>query len=446
MPGPQQTQQAPSIDSRYIGEILGEATARLIELIAKQAQARQLSLFLVGGVIRDLLLKRRNFDLDLVLESDAIAFAEALSGEYGGALQSHRAFGTATWTLDASVAERLSLPADDIPSHLDFARARAESYARPAALPTVTPSSIERDLRRRDFSLNTVALQLSPAGFDGKLLDVCGGLRDLELKQVRVLHDRSFLDDPTRILRALRFARRYGFELEPETAALIKAALPLLGSITGIRLSHEIELILQEAEAAKVIQDLQDLGALERIHPAFRVSRKLEQRLNLQPDGMPRWAEVAAADPALRWSLLLVDVGASAAADICERLDLTQALTRSVSASAKLVTKASALGDAGARPSEIAQLLESAPEVSLVAAWIALSRSPAARQNIDDYAMIWRHQRPRINGNDLKRMGIPPGPRYKYVLEALRSAWIDGDIKTPEEEALYLKTLLANDN
>ena len=226
----EETQRAPQIDSSAISEILGAATAQLIDMIARRAQRKQQTLFLVGGVIRDLLLKRRNLDLDFVLESDAIRFVEALAADFGGAVQTHKPFGTATWTLDAKVAARLSLSPADLPDHLDFARARSESYACPGALPTVTPSSIDRDLWRRDFSLNTLALQLSPAQAAGKLLDVCGGLSDLRHKLIRVLHDESFVDDPTRILRAMRFARRYGFAIEPKTAELMRDAIPTLGA------------------------------------------------------------------------------------------------------------------------------------------------------------------------------------------------------------------------
>ncbi len=444
MSEPQENQRRPQLDSNSISEILGGASARLINEIAQRAQTRDLTLFLVGGVIRDLLLKRRNLDLDFVLESDAIAFAAALAADYGGALQSHKPFGTATWTLDTTVAARLSLSFADIPHRLDFARARSESYAHPTALPTVSPSDIEHDLWRRDFSLNALALQLSPAPAAGRLLDVCGGLGDLERKLVRVLHDRSFIDDPTRILRAMRFAQRYGFEIEPMTAELIKGALPMLGRITGARVRNELELILCEPKAAEVLSYLQELGALKNIHTAFRVSSKLEQRLNIPPEAMPRWANKAADDLALPWNLLLADVGPHAALAICQRLDMRQGVTRSVVATAKLVAKVSALGDAGARPSEITRLLDGKPEVSLLAAWITLS--PAAQKNIDDYAKRWRHQRPSISGEDLKRMGLPPGPRYKVLLDALRSAWIDGDISTLEEESAYLKELLKQDH
>ena len=445
MPGPGETQRAPSLYSGAISAILGGATARLIDRIAVQAQARNLTLFLVGGVVRDLLLKRPNHDLDFVLESDAIAFAETLAAEYGGALQKHKPFGTASWRLDSALVEELGLPGDDLPGHIDFARARAETYACPAALPTVTPSGIERDLWRRDFSLNTLALQLSPAPAAGRLLDVCGGLKDLERKRVRVLHEQSFLDDPTRILRAMRFARRYDFTIERETAALLKGALPMLERVSGIRLYHEIELILQEPTAAAIMLDLQDLGALARIQPAFRVSPSLDERLRMKLDTMPRWTKIPADDSALRWCLLLATVGESDAAAICQRLDLTQAQTRAVVASAKLASHASALSDAAARPSEIARLLDGAPEISLLAARSTLSRHPEAQQNIDDYARRWRHLRPCTTGEDLKRMGIAPGPRYKYLLGALRSAWIDGDICAPEEEALYLEELLTED-
>ena len=446
MSEPKENQRRPQLDSGAIGAILGEASTRLIKEIAQRAQTKDITLFLVGGVIRDLLLKQRNLDLDFVLESDAIAFAAELAAEFGGALQSHRPFGTATWALDASVAARLSLSFADIPHHLDFARARSESYAHPTALPTVRPSDIEHDLWRRDFSMNALALQLSPAPAAGRLLDVCGGLGDLERKRVRVLHDRSFIDDPTRILRALRFARRYGFEIEPMTAELIKDALPMLGRITGARVRNEMELILREPKAAEVLQSLQELGALESIHPAFRVSSKLEQRLNIQPETMPRWAEITADDLELQWNLLLAEVGPNAALAVCQRLDMTQRVTRSVDATAKLVAAATALSDAGARPSEITRLLDGKPEVSLLAAWITLAQQPAAQRNIDDYAKRWRHLRPSISGEDLKRRGLLPGPRYKTLLDALRSAWIDGDISTLEEECAYLKELLKQDN
>ena len=220
-------------------------------------------------------------------------------------------------------------------------------------------------------------------------------------------------------------------------------ALAMLTRVSGIRLCHEIELILQEPEAAAIMRDLQDLGALARIHPAFRVDPALDERLHMNPAAMPRWTEIPADAPALRWSMLLADVGESDAAAICQRLDLTQAVTRAVVGSAKLVANESALSDAAARPSAIARILDGAPEVSLLAAWIIFARNPLARRNIEDYASEWRHKRQSISGEDLKRMGIPPGPRYKYLLVALRSAWIDGDISVPEEEAKFLEELLA---
>ena len=439
-------QSAPPIDSSVISKILGDSPAQLIDLVARRAQAENLRLFLVGGVIRDLLLNRRNLDLDFVLESDAIRFARALVDAYGGELRAHQPFGTATWTLDATLAEQLSLPPAAIPDHLDFARARSETYAHPAALPTVHPSSIERDLWRRDFSLNALALQLSPAPAAGALLDVCGGHGDLQLRLIRILHDRSFLDDPTRILRAIRFAVRYQFELEPKTAQLLHDALPTLGRVSGARLRSEIELILQEPDAAEIFRRLQDLGVLQTIHPAFRLCSTLQERLSALRESTPPWAKQAVEDPTLRWCLLLADGGANAAGAICRRLDMPLALTRSVIECARLVGASNTLGNCRARPSQIARLLEGAPEASLLAARIALSTSPVAQQNIDNYASTWRQQRPGVTGHDLLRMGLPPGPRYKTILEALRSAWIDGDITTPEDEAVLLRELLAKDD
>ena len=446
MPDSDLSQSKPPLDSGAIREVLGDASAQLIDLAARRAQHQNLSLFLVGGVVRDLLLNRRNLDLDFVLESEAIRFVEELAAEYGGHARSHKPFGTATWRLDAAAVGRLSLPSDDTPLHLDFARARSEAYAYPTALPTVKPSSIENDLWRRDFSLNALALQLSPKPAAGRLLDLCGGLDDLERKLIRVLHDHSFVDDPTRILRALRFAARYQFELEPRTAQLLQDAMPLLGRLTGKRLCNELELILREDNPADVLQRLQALGALRRIHPAMRVSCEFERRMKWLMEAAPRWAEDAIDNSVMRWNLLLADSGDRNARAICKRFDLPQALTRSITDCARLVVDLDTLGDSGARPSEIARRLDGLSEDSLYAAWITLSQNPEARRLIEEYATTWRHLRPSVTGNDLKHLGLPPGPRFKLLLDALRSAWIDGDIRTKEEEAALLRELLAKHN
>ena len=445
MPYEGETENASQVDSIVIRRVLGAASADLIEIIAKQAQERSISLYLVGGVVRDLLLNQRNLDLDFVLESDASGFANQLASQFGGSVQAHKPFGTATWSLDSAAAEKLSLAAHEIPDHIDFARARSETYTYPTALPSVTPGDIQHDLRRRDFTLNTLAIQLSPEHDSGRLLDHCGGLSDLQQRLIRVLHDDSFTDDPTRILRVLRLAVRLQFEVEAHTAKLMRAALPMLGRISGKRLCNEIDRILREPRSGEVFLRLQELGVLTSIHASFRVSTELSERLESYRGLRPAWSVCASDWRSLEWLLLMADVNEDEAHSLCQRLDLSRAIARSIVACTELIARAEQLRDMATRPSEAARLLDGFPEISLCAVWLLLRDCPAAQQKLEAYVQTWRHQRASINGDDLKRMGIPPGPQYKHILERLRFAWIDGDVKTKEEENALLLEMLSGD-
>ena len=432
------------VDRNAVRQVLGASAAALIDKIASQAQANKRSLYLVGGVPRDIILKLPNQDLDFVLETDAISFADELAARYGGSVLAHKPFGTAVWTLDGCAAETLGLPAREIPQYIDFARARSETYSEPAALPTVSPAGIKSDLLRRDFTLNALAIQLSPASVAGQLLDESGGLADLQSGLIRVLHERSFIDDPTRILRAIRLATRQGFAIETETDELMRAALPLLGRLTGQRLVNEIELSLGELKAGEIFLRLQDLGALGYIHPAFRVNCDITEVLNRARETSPPW-KVTADKETVPWRLLMARVGADEADAICQRLDLPRTLTRSMVACAQLIGAAAMLSDAESPPSQAARLLDGLPAPALHAAWLLFADNPAAQDKLANYMSTWRQQKASINGVHLERMGIPPGPSYKRILDALRFAWIDGEVNSPEEEALYLGELLSAD-
>ena len=205
-------------------------------------------LYAVGGFVRDLLLAQPNFDLDLVVEGDAIRLAQELVAATGGRLRSHRRFGTAKWILPAELAGENG----QLPDSLDFVTARTEFYEHPTALPTVERSSIKQDLHRRDFTINTLAVRLTPDRW-GELLDFYGGREDLEDGVIRVLHSLSFVEDPTRILRAARFEQRFDFEIEPRTEELIGDALDLLDRVSAERVRHELELILAEAEPERAL-------------------------------------------------------------------------------------------------------------------------------------------------------------------------------------------------
>ena len=252
---------------------LPQELVEFLRLAGELAQKRGQKLYLDGGVVRDLLLERENFDLDLVVEGDAIRLARRLSEQHGGRVRAHARFGTANWILPPAYEEALH-PFQD---GLDLVTARTEFYERPSALPQVERSSIRQDLHRRDFTINTLAIDLTPARW-GELLDFYGGERDLRDGYVRVLHSLSFVEDPTRILRAVRLEQRLGFELEEQTEALLRNALDLLDHTTAERIRQEFYLILQEERPCEIIYRLKQLGVLNQLHPHLKCDTWLRVR------------------------------------------------------------------------------------------------------------------------------------------------------------------------
>lgn len=438
---------APCFPPSEIKRRLGEQAAALIEYVARRAQERDLSLYLAGGMVRDLLLGQHNLDIDFVVEGDAIGFAKSLAVDAGGSVRMYQPFGTATWTLDTSAADKLKLAAGETQlAHVDFASARSETYAHPAALPAVSASDIQRDMQRRDFSINALAIQLSPAQRSGTLLDASGGVDDLDPGLIRALHPKSFVDDPTRILRATRYASRLEFAIEAKTEQWMRAALPWLDRVSGQRLQNEIDLILREGRAGEVMLWLQELGALTQIHPAFRVSTQLPELIERCNELTAPWQSTGVDRQALRWITLFAENSADEAQRLCERLALTNSRTQAIAASARLSEYVSRLADPTLRPSQITKILDDYPEAALQAVWLLAKDKPDVRERIAMYTCEWRQRRPMTTGNDLKAMGIAPGPRYRRILDRLRFAWIDGDVRTVEEEQQLLQKLLATDD
>lgn len=265
----------------------------LLRLAGTTAADLQYPLYAVGGFVRDLLLGRPNFDVDLVVEGDAIAVAKRLAARYGGRTRSHKRFGTAKWILPGAI-ELLSaltdLSGDDqstfLPASLDFVTARTEFYAEPTVLPTVERSSIKLDLHRRDFTINTLAICLSPDRW-GELMDFYGGERDLQEGLIRALHTHSFVDDPTRILRAVRFEQRFGFQIEARTVELIANSIDLLERITPARVRHELELIFAEARPEHALRRLDQFGVTTYIHSDLRSDGWVAARFEAMRAALP---------------------------------------------------------------------------------------------------------------------------------------------------------------
>ena len=429
------------------------ARLALLKAVAIEADQVNLPMYVVGGFVRDLLLDRPSLDFDIVVEGDAIFFARRLADRFGGRVQTHRRFGTAKWTITGiqeTLAEALTVsPSADpgrLPDSLDLITARTEFYEQPAALPTVESSSIKMDLHRRDFTINTLALRLD-GDFYGTIHDYWGGLDDLRSGRIRVLHALSFVDDATRLLRAVRFEQRFGFAIEGRTLALMKESLPLLNRLSGARLRHEINQILAESHAPAMLARLDALGILQAIHPALPWDREIKDRMSaLDPESIPAdWDLRPRLDhlnlkQSLRYIVWLGRLEESALRSIAARLRFNNDLTEALLATGRLHRLLPKLVEAA--PSAVVHQLEKMPRLSLFGVYL-IHPEKAIRQVVSRYVHQWADITPRTTGRDLRAMGLPPSPAYGEILGALRDAWLDGEIESAAEEEQLLTALMA---
>ncbi len=391
-------------------------------------------LYVVGGFVRDLLLNQPNLDLDLVVEGDAIALAQRLAEKYGGRVHTHTRFGTAKWIRVETPRRGVSTDAVQI-DHLDFTTARTEFYAHPSALPEVERSSIKQDLRRRDFTINTLAICLDPQRF-GQLLDPFGGEQDLERGLVRVLHNLSFIEDPTRILRAARFEQRFGFKIETRTAQLIGDALEMLHRVSGERIRHEFELIFRETEPEKALARLNELGVLRAIFSPLAFDAWHAEKF--------RAARQVSSAAITYFGLLAFHLTKAQAQELATRLRLATADAETLQQTLALQDEAATpLAAESLAPSDIYHLLEEYSDVAL--AILAIATDDArVRERVAVFREQLRVIAPELTGEDLKRMNIPPGPAYRDILTRVRDARLDGEIGSRAEEEALVGQLMDN--
>lgn len=394
----------------------------LVQNAARMARELGYSTYLVGGFVRDLIIGEANLDIDIVVEGDAIPLARRLADQYGGRVHTHARFGTAKWIVE-----------EDDKLNLDFATARTEFYEYPSALPDVERSSIKLDLHRRDFTINALALCLDPERY-GALLDPYGGELDLQRGIVRVLHNLSFIEDPTRILRAVRFEQRFGFTLEARTAQLIDDARNLLEKISGQRLRHELDLIFNEARPERAVARLQQLGVLEKIQASLRADAWLEQKFQ-------QLREAYTPTPMLYLGLLAYRLRTSEVRALAKRLKLANGETEILVQVVTLRLLERQLNNANLAASRVVELLERFDDAALAVFAIATD-SEQASQYTDRYRGEWRAIHATLTGNDLKALGLPPGPRYKEILQALRARRLDGGISSREQEEDFVRAQL----
>jgi len=419
----------------------------LLKAIAEMAYEQRSALYLVGGFVRDLLMERPSLDFDLVVEGEAIALARALAERYGGRVTGHARFGTAKWHLDGKGESPPCQFSVAGLSTVDLVSARTEFYTHPTALPTVERGSIKLDLHRRDFTINTLALRLDGRHY-GALYDYWGGLDDLRHGVVRVLHSLSFVDDPTRILRAVRFEQRFAFRIEERTMQLLLEARPLIERLSGDRIRHELNHILNSSSAPQIINRLKELDLLSFIHPNLAWDDWHFTRLEMLQDIHPEaeWglsANMATLRQDLGYTLWLITLPEEIADSIARRLKLPAQLSRVIQAACKLWGERQLLAQAS--PSQATAILEQAPALARYALYLATTDA-RLRKTLHAYATRWQNVKPVTDGDALRSLGLTPGPRYRAILERLRTAWLDGEITSAEQEQTLLRQLLEGED
>ena len=406
----------------------------LLESAGRLADHLNVSAYVVGGIVRDLLLGIGNLDLDLVIEGDGIAFARELAKQVGGRVKVHERFGTAIVILP------------DI-GKLDVATARTEYYEYPTALPTVEHGSIKKDLYRRDFTINTLAICLNGRRF-GELIDFYGGQRDLKDRAIRVLHSLSFVEDPTRVFRAIRFAQRFGFHLGKETLALIKGAakMDLFHRLSGQRLLNELILLFSEQEPRRAVEQMAELDLLRFIHPDLKWSSRMDGLLKPVEDAV-RWYRLLYLDRRLDvWLVyfmaLMEALPPRAVGETVKRLGLSArdaGRIRAGHAAANAILRRLARRPAP-RPSEVYRLLTGLADETLLLL-MAKAKSDAVKRQVSAYLTTYQRAKPSLTGADLKALGLKPGPQFKRILDRLLEARLDGDVKSEAGERELVRKL-----
>jgi len=419
--------------SAWLRERFPDEVYRILVLAGSVAEEMGANAYLVGGSVRDLLLGQENLDIDLVIEGDGIRFAKELAERLQAKVRVHHRFGTANITLDSL--------------KLDVATARTEYYESPAALPKVETSSIKKDLYRRDFTINTLAIKLNSKDF-GLLIDFFGGQRDLREKTIRVLHNLSYVEDPTRAFRAVRFAERFGFKLSKHTENLIKSAIQmsLFEKLSGSRLFDELVIAFNETNPVRTLKRLSDYGLLKVMQKDLAFDEKLEATLSSMYETLAWYALLFLDEKVDKGILYLIallsNLNDAQRTEALERLApppaMKNIIRKSITESAEILGKLP-LND----PVRIYHLL-SPRSIEIILFSMAMTEETWKKKEISHFLLELRRTKPLLKGRDLKKLGIPEGPLYSRILGELLDEKLRGSLKTEEDEkrfvsARYLK-------
>lgn len=431
-------QSQPVETERAMLDALPIAMRRFLARCGEVGETEGMKVWVVGGFVRDTLLGRQTQDIDLVVEGDGIRYAQALAGALGGRISPHSRFGTAVVTLPSDAN---GSPAH--PARVDVASTRVEFYTRPAALPEVAGSTLKQDLYRRDFTVNALALSLAPASF-GQQMDFFGGRRDLVDGVVRVLHNLSFIDDPTRIFRAIKYEQRYHFRMEPHTERLLRQAVHarMLEALSPARVRDEMHQILSEARPLPAIDRMAGLGVLRLLHPALHLTPRVRALLESVTAVLSAYADVAERARVQRWAVyfraLVSGLDAEALQAVGERYGAGEAVReRLFLGRAQVQALLRRLHASGLAPSEVYRLL--APlSLEMVLYLLARARSRTVKAHLVLFIERLRETRAIVRGRDLIAWGAPPGPALGRTLEALFDAQLDGRIADVDDARAWL--------
>jgi tRNA nucleotidyltransferase (CCA-adding enzyme) len=424
---------------RLMQKTLSARVVQVLRDLGRIGQELDLPVYVVGGFVRDLMLGIENDDVDVTVEGNGIIFAETFAGEFGGRVKSHQKFGTAVIILPDGFK-------------IDVASTRLEYYASPGALPTVERSSLKMDLYRRDFTVNTLAVRLNSYEF-GHLIDYYGGQKDIQEKLIRVLHNLSFVEDPTRVFRAVRFEQRLDFHIAKHTENLIKSAvkMELLEKIGGKRLLSELVHILLEKEPIRAIERISELGLLKFINPNLRLSSGNRKVLE-ESRKIVSWFELLFIDwRGEKWAVYFLALCNSLSDEefrvTCLRLSVSEhyreklfEMRRKAGQVLEVMQKRAFRGPEVQR-SEIYHWLHELP-VELLLYLMAKTGNEKVKKFISLYFTQLQSVRCQMKGTDLIDLGVPSGPLYRDILHKVLDARLNNIVQSKDEELRYARRLL----
>lgn len=431
-----------NLDS-ILEERLTPASLSAAKAAARCSNRLAVPAYIVGGPVRDMLLGWPVTDIDVVVEGDGIRFAGELAAVEGGKMVEYSRFGTA-----------LVIFADG--TKVDVATAREERYVKPGALPTVKPGSLDGDLRRRDFTINAMAIRLGPDDY-GLFIDTYGGTGDLKSGRIRVMHPGSFRDDPTRILRAVRFESRYRFSIDEETISLLAEAVGdrMLDEVSRQRLREEIAAVLKEDYASEAVNRLHATGVWQALFGEEFILPGQAEVLFKRADEATGWYSRLAAEHRLhdavpwivRWLSLMSEAPPGMAENITAEFHVGKAAQKCVSElnerRSKLVRFAE-IGTEGTR-SALYRLMEGLAPETLIYMIAASTREDITRE-VEQFLVDLRSIEALVNGNDMKELGIPESPLMGNLLERVFDMQLDGTVKNREEALKAARKLISSAN